>query len=61
MLVSDGPCGPKYSPNIATPTLEQLTKDNAELVEEVKQLRTTVHMYRELAKWNHRSEASRNA
>jgi len=49
MLIRDLPGGVQVSPDLMLLTLRQLVKDNAELFEEVKQLRAAVNVYRELA------------
>lgn len=41
--------GVQISPDLMLVTVRQLTKENAELFEEVKQLRAAVNVYRELA------------
>lgn len=50
MLIRDFPRGFQVSPDLMLLTVRQLAKDNAELFEEVKQLRAAVNVYRELAK-----------
>jgi hypothetical protein len=50
MLIRDFPRGVQVSPDLMLLTVRQLVKDNAELFEEVKQLRAAVNVYRELAK-----------
>jgi hypothetical protein len=49
MLIRDIPRGFQVSPDLMLLTVRQLAKDNAELFEEVKQLRAAVNVYRELA------------
>jgi len=41
--------GVQIAPHLMLLTVRQLTKENAELCEEVKQLRAAVNVYRELA------------
>ncbi|MGA2039637.1 MAG: hypothetical protein ABSH42_10205 [Bryobacteraceae bacterium] len=41
--------GVKISPHLMLLTVRQLARENAELFEEVKQLRAAVNVYRELA------------
>lgn len=50
MLIRDFPRWLEVSPDLMLLTVRQLAKDNAELFEEVKQLRAAVNVYRELAK-----------
>ena len=49
MLIREFPRGLQVSPDLMMLTVRQLVKDNAELYEEVKQLRAAVNVYRELA------------
>jgi len=50
MVIREFPRGLQVSPDLMMLTVRQLVKDNAELFEEVKQLRAAVNVYRELAK-----------
>ncbi len=50
MRIEYFPRGLRISPELMLRTVRQLAKDNAELSEEVKQLRAAVEVYRELAK-----------
>ena len=49
MQTGDSPQGVQISPHLMLLTVRQLAKENAELCEEVKQLRAAVNVYRELA------------
>jgi len=49
MQTGDSPRGVQISPHLMLLTVRQLAKENAELCEEVKQLRAAVNVYRELA------------
>jgi hypothetical protein len=51
MQSSDSPRLVQSSPELMLLTVKQLAKENAELCEEVKQLRAAVNVYRELAMW----------
>ncbi len=49
MQTDDSHRGVQISPHLMLLTVRQLAKENAELCEEVKQLRAAVNVYRELA------------
>jgi hypothetical protein len=49
MQTGDSPRGVQISPHLMLMTVRQLARENAELCEEVKQLRAAVNVYRELA------------
>ena len=49
METGDSRRGVRISPNLMLLTVRQLARENAELLEEVKQLRAAVNVYRELA------------
>jgi hypothetical protein len=51
--------GLQISPSLTLLTVRRLSRDNAELVEEVKQLRAAVNIYRELAGCNQSEEKCR--
>jgi len=56
MALRNRPKPVHISPSLLLHTFRELAKKNAELVEEVKQLRAAVNVYRELAGWNPRHE-----
>jgi len=49
METGDSHRGVRISPHLMLLTVRQLARENAELLEEVKQLRAAVSVYRELA------------
>lgn len=60
MPISDSFRVVQIAPHLMLLTVKQLTKENAELCEEVKQLRAAVNVYRELANRNGLVEQKRS-